>query len=78
MLSEQCNYTVTQKKQSIFLRFKTNAMEQSHPREPNSHSTSQDIPRRLWNTKVHYRVFLKMIVEVLPFVYKYNESTRFR
>jgi hypothetical protein len=31
-------------------------MEQSPFREANSFSASQDIPRILWNTKVHYRI----------------------
>jgi hypothetical protein len=32
----------------------TNSMQQSPSREANSHSTSQEIPRLLWNPKVHY------------------------
>jgi hypothetical protein len=31
-------------------------MEQSTSWEANSHSASQEIPRLLWNTKVHYCV----------------------
>jgi hypothetical protein len=34
----------------------TNFMEQSPYSEANSHSASQEIPRLLWNSKVHYRV----------------------
>jgi hypothetical protein len=32
-------------------------MEQS-PWEPNSHSSSQDIPRLVWNPKAHHRVYM--------------------
>jgi len=31
-------------------------MEQSFSRETNNHSASQEIPRLLWNLKIHYRV----------------------
>jgi hypothetical protein len=31
-------------------------MEQNHSWEVNSYSASQEIPSRLWNPKVHYRV----------------------
>jgi hypothetical protein len=31
-------------------------MEQSLPSEGDSHSSSQEIPRRLWNPKGHYRI----------------------
>jgi hypothetical protein len=31
-------------------------MEQSLSKEANSHSASQEIPRLLWNPKVHYSV----------------------
>jgi hypothetical protein len=34
----------------------TNWMDQIPSWEANSHSASQEIPRSLWNTKVHYRV----------------------
>jgi len=34
-----------------------NRTEQS-PWETNSHSTSQEIPNLLWNTKIHYRVHM--------------------
>jgi hypothetical protein len=34
----------------------TNSMEQSPSWEADSHSAGQEIPRPLWNLKVHYRV----------------------
>jgi hypothetical protein len=36
----------------LFIR----STEQSHFREANSHSASQEFPRLLWNLKVHYRI----------------------
>ena len=35
----------------------TYSMEQSHSWEANRFSASQEIPRILWNLKIHYRIY---------------------
>jgi hypothetical protein len=37
-------------------------MEQSPSREPNSHSSSQEIPCFLWNLKVHYHIHKSLLL----------------
>jgi len=49
-------------------------MEQSPYSEANSHSASQEIPRLLWNSKVHYRVHMIQSLTPLHFLLRKGSS----
>ena len=51
-----CDYWLRRLSHSLFVCLFTHSMEQSPSWEANRFSASQQIPRILWNPKVHYRI----------------------